>query len=149
MRDRVSLGARQWWRWLAMAVMVVCLCSACAHYDKRKMVVTAYSDDPISTNWRRGKLLFWRAYVASGPNKGKRKRVGITSSGTRARRGTIAADTKYYPYGTVMIIPGYGKGVVEDIGGAIKGPNRLDVFFSSRKRALEWGRQRLQVKIQR
>ena len=69
------------------------------------------------------------AYVASGPNKGKRKRVGITSSGTRARKGTIAADTKYYPYGTVMIIPGYGKGVVEDIGGAIKGPNRLDVFL--------------------
>jgi 3D (Asp-Asp-Asp) domain-containing protein len=113
------------------------------------MVVTAYSDDPVSTNWHRGTFFFWRAYVASGPNKGKRKRVGITSSGTRARRGTIAADTKYYPYGTVMIIPGYGKGVVEDIGSAIKGPNRLDVFFSSRRRALQWGRQRLVVKIKR
>jgi 3D (Asp-Asp-Asp) domain-containing protein len=113
------------------------------------MVVTAYSDDPVSTNWHRGKFFFWRAYVASGPNKGKRKRVGVTSSGTRARRGTIAADTKYYPYGTVMIIPGYGKGVVEDIGSAIKGPNRLDVFFSSRRRALQWGRQRLVVKIKR
>ena len=129
--------------------MAVCLLSACAHYDQREMVVTAYSDDPISTNWRRGKLFFWRAYVASGPNKGQRKRVGITSSGTRAGRGTIAADTRYYPYGTVMIIPGYGKGVVEDTGGAIKGPNRLDVFFHSRKRALQWGRQRLQVKIKR
>lgn len=132
-----------------MAMIAVCLNSACAHYEKRDMVATAYSDAPVSTNWRRGKILFWRAYVASGPNKGKRKRVGITSSGTRARRGTIAADTKYYPYGTVMIIPGYGKGVVEDIGGAIKGPNRLDVFFSSRRRALEWGRQRLKVKIKR
>jgi 3D (Asp-Asp-Asp) domain-containing protein len=129
--------------------MAVGLFTACAHYDQREMVVTAYSDDPISTNWRRGKLLFWRAYVASGPNKGKRKRVGITSSGTRAGRGTIAADTRYYPYGTVMIIPGYGKGVVEDTGSAIKGPHRLDVFFHSRKRALKWGRQRLKVKIRR
>jgi 3D (Asp-Asp-Asp) domain-containing protein len=129
--------------------MAVCLFSACAHYDQRVMVVTAYSDDPISTNWHRGTFLFWRAYVASGPNKGKRKRVGITSSGTRARRGTIAADTRYYPYGTVMIVPGYGKGVVEDTGGAIKGPHRLDVFFNTRKRALQWGRQRLRVKIKR
>ena len=75
--------------------------------------------------------------------------MGITSSGTRAGRGTIAADTRYYPYGTVMIIPGYGKGVVEDTGGAIKGPQRLDVFFNTRKRALKWGRQQLKVKIKR
>ncbi len=149
MRIQEVLSRWRWWRCFGVVVMAVCLFTACAHYDKREMVVTAYSDDPISTNWRRGRLLFWRAYVASGPNKGKRKRVGITSSGTRARRGTIAADTKYYPYGTVMIIPGYGKGVVEDIGGAIKGPNRLDVFFNSRKRALQWGRQRLIVKIKR
>jgi 3D (Asp-Asp-Asp) domain-containing protein len=74
----------------------------------------------VSTNWRRGRLFFWRAYVASGPNTGKRKYVGITSSGTKASKGTIAADTRYYPYGTVMKIPGYGKGVVEDTGSAIK-----------------------------
>lgn len=111
------------------------------------MVVTAYSSDQISTNWRRGRILFWRAYVASGPNQGKRKIVGLTSSGTKARKGTIAADTRYYPYGTVVKIPGYGKGVVEDIGSAIKGPHRLDVYFSTRKKALNWGRQKLTVKI--
>lgn len=123
--------------------------SGCAHYDKREMIVTAYSADPISTNWRRGKIFFWKKYVASGPNKGKPKRVGITSSGTRARKGTIAADTRYYPYGTVMKIPGYGKGVVRDTGSAIKGPRRIDVYFSTRKRALKWGRRRLIVKIKR
>ena len=31
--------------------------------------------------------------IASGPNKGKPKAVGITASGTRAHRGTAAADT--------------------------------------------------------
>jgi 3D (Asp-Asp-Asp) domain-containing protein len=121
--------------------------SACAHYVERKMEVTAYSSDKISTNWKRGKIFFWRAYVASGPNKGKRKRVGITSSGARARPGTIAADTRYYPYGTVMKIPGYGKGVVQDTGSAIKGPDRIDVYFKTRKQALQWGRQVLMIKV--
>ena len=61
--------------------------------------------------------------------------------------GTIAADTKYYPFGTIMYIPGYGKGVVEDRGSAIKGPKRIDVFFDSHRRAQKWGRQKLKVKI--
>ena len=121
--------------------------SGCAHYEKRKMVVTAYSSDKISTNWKRGRIFFWRTYVASGPNKGKRKKVGITSSGVRARMGTIAADIRHYPYGTVMIIPGYGKGVVQDTGSAIKGPARIDVYFKTRKKALKWGRQTLMIKI--
>ena len=111
------------------------------------MEVTAYSSDPESTGWRRGRLLFWRAYVTSGPNKGKRKIVGLTSSGTWARYGTIAADIRCYPYGTVMIVPGYGRGVVEDIGGAIKGPRRIDVYFKTRRQALKWGRQTVKVRV--
>ncbi len=140
-RKYLQLGAV-----LNVCSSLVCL-SGCATYEKRQMVVTAYSSDQISTNWRRGRILFWRAYVASGPNKGRRKIVGLTSSGTKARKGTIAADTRYYPYGTVIKIPGYGKGVVKDTGSAIKGPNRLDVYFSTRKKALKWGRQKLTVKI--
>ena len=118
-------------------------------YKTVTMEVTAYSSDQESTYWRRGRILFWRAYVASGPNKGKRKIVGLTSSGKWARYGTIAADTRYYPYGTVMIVPGYGKGVVEDTGGAIKGPRRIDLYFKTRRRALRWGRQTLQVQVRR
>jgi len=123
------------------------LLSSCAHYHKLEMEVTAYSSDKISTNWKRGKIFFWRAYVASGPNKGKRKKVGITSSGVKAKMGTIAADIRHSPYGTVMIIPGYGKGVVQDTGSAIKGPNRIDVYFKTRKKALKWGRQTLEIKV--
>ncbi|HID97907.1 MAG TPA: hypothetical protein EYP57_06945, partial [Thermodesulfobacteriaceae bacterium] len=61
------------------------------------------------------------------------------------RDGTIAADTRYYPFGTRMKVPGYGWGVVEDRGSAIKGPGRIDLFFSSHRKALEWGRKRLMV----
>ena len=132
-----------------MLIATALLFTACAHYEKRQMVVTAYSSDKISTNWKRGKVMFWRKYVASGPNKGQRKKVGVTSSGAKAKKGTIAADVRYYPYGTKMIVPGYGKGVVEDTGSAIKGPARIDVFFKSRKEALRWGRQKVTVKVKR
>ncbi len=130
-------------------VIATLLLAGCASSEKRQMIVTAYSSDKISTNWKRGKIRFWRKYVASGPNKGRRKKVGITSSGTKARKGTIAADIRYYPYGTRMTIPGYGKGVVEDIGSAIKGPNRIDVYLGSRKKALRWGRQKVMVRVRR
>ena len=63
--------------------------------------------------------------------------------------GTIAADTAYYPFGTRMYVPGYGWGVVQDRGGAIKGPNRIDLFYPSHGRALEWGRQEVEVTIER
>ena len=63
--------------------------TGCASYEKRPMIVTAYSSDKISTNWRRGWIFFWRAYVASGPNKGKRKIVGLTASGTKAKHGPL------------------------------------------------------------
>ena len=63
--------------------------------------------------------------------------------------GTIAADTKYYSFGTRMYVPGYGWGMVLDRGSAIKGPDRIDLYFDSHQDALNWGRRRLQVKIDR
>ena len=63
--------------------------------------------------------------------------------------GTIAADTKYHPFGTRMYIPGYGNGVVEDRGGAIKGVKRLDAYFNSHKKSLKWGRRSVNVNIRK
>jgi len=65
------------------------------------------------------------------------------------RDGTIAADTKYYPFGTRMYVPGYGWGRVEDRGSAIKGAGRIDLFFDSHSQALEWGRKTIKVEIER
>jgi hypothetical protein len=61
--------------------------------------------------------------------------------------GTIAADTSYYPFGTELYVPGYGHGVVEDRGSAIKGPHRLDVYFEEHDEARQWGRRRVRVEI--
>lgn len=63
------------------------------------------------------------------------------------RRGSIAADTEYYPFGTRMFVPGYGWGEVEDRGAAIKGPTRIDLYHHSHQTALKWGRRKLQVLI--
>ncbi len=62
--------------------------------------------------------------------------------------GTIAADTQYYPFGTRMYVPGYGWGVVEDRGGAIKGPDRIDLYYKSHSDALKWGRRKVAVTIE-
>jgi hypothetical protein len=63
------------------------------------------------------------------------------------RTGTLAADTDFYPFGTRMYVPGYGWGRVEDRGGAIKGPNKLDVFVSNHRQTRSWGRRQLEVTI--
>lgn len=62
--------------------------------------------------------------------------------------GTIAADTRYYPFGTRMKVPGYGWGVVEDRGSAIKGPQRIDLYFDTHSAALEWGRKKVRVVVE-
>lgn len=83
---------------------------------------------------------------AAGPREGDRKIVGVTAAGTKARPGTIAADTRLYPFGTVMYVDGYGYGRVEDVGGDIKGQH-VDLFFRSHQDALEWGRRYRRVRI--
>jgi len=74
------------------------------------------------------------------------KQVGKTSSGAMVRPGTIAADTTLYPYGTVMHIPGYGYGRVEDTGGAVKG-RHIDLYRPNHWFARHWGVQTKKVKV--
>ena len=66
-------------------------------------------------------------------------------AGTKARRGTVAADPSL-AFGTVVHVPGYGYGRVEDRGGAIRG-NKLDLWFPSHQAAKEWGNRKLTVTI--
>jgi Uncharacterized protein conserved in bacteria len=72
--------------------------------------------------------------------------TGITSTGTVAKKGSIAVDPKVIPYGTELYIPGYGYGIAEDCGGAIKG-NRIDLCYETKSEAFSWGRQKVTIYI--
>jgi len=93
---------------------------------------------------------------------------GTTASGKKATGKIIAAPRKY-PFGTKMHVPGWGWGVVEDRGGAIKAAgetlkpgmrvgnytipvrtlehDRIDLLFPTHAEALRWGRRVVQVKV--
>ncbi len=137
---------------LLAVIIIISITTGCASIRppknstmvERNMVVTGYCDCKKCCGWKRD--IFFRAVFAYGPNKGKKKKVGYTASGTKADIGTIAADTSLYPFGTVMEVPGYGYGKVEDRGSAIKG-NHIDLFFNSHKDALEWGKQKKLVTV--
>ncbi|MFC1524136.1 3D domain-containing protein [Thermodesulfobacteriota bacterium] len=128
-------------------------------------------------SWKFLKLDFWNRYISKGKNTGKtysgltssgtkprEPNPGLISSDSLRRPwmipvriifpwlllphdGTIAADTRYYSFGTRMYVPGYGWGRVEDRGGAIKGPTRIDLFYDSHTKALAWGRKKVNVRV--
>lgn len=110
---------------VSMETTGYCRCGKCCGWER---------------NWK------FQPVVAYGPTKGHPKQVGVTASGTFADWGTIAADTRFYPFGTIMYIPDYGWGRVEDIGGDIKGMH-IDLYFPSHRQALEWGREWKKVKV--
>lgn len=74
--------------------------------------------------------------------------VVYTASGEIAQEGiTLAADWNVLPRGTKVEIKDIGFRVVQDRGGAIRG-NRIDVYFDSHQKALEFGVQEVQLKIE-
>ena len=154
-------------------LMIHCGCSGRGNnYGKAiRMETTAYCDCGLCCDWERGnrkifRLDFWNRYIAKGKYRGQ-EYSGLTASGTEPkepnpgllrrpgcilfpwrwipRDGSLAADTRYYPFGTRLYIPGYGYGVVEDRGAAIKGKTKLDLFFDSHDDALEWGRKKIDI----
>lgn len=145
-----------------METTAYCGCSSCCSWQRG--------------SWSYLKLDFWNRYVSAGSRAGQ-PYSGLTAQGTHPREsapglfsldsaqrpwmiplrllpwswfpqeGTLAADTQYYPFGTRMYVPGYGWGRVEDRGGAIKGKDRIDLYFDSHGDALLWGRKKLRVLI--
>jgi 3D (Asp-Asp-Asp) domain-containing protein len=130
---------------VAMVAFTGCVGGRPSNGRKVTMEVTGYCPCGKCCGWQRNYLGI--PVFSYGPDKGRRKRVGICADGTRAKRGTAAADTAHYPFGTRMYVPGYGWATVRDRGGAIKGPARLDLFFPRHRDALKWGRRKVTVTV--
>ena len=114
--------------------------------DPTTVIVTGYCNCGKCCGWERSWFGFGEPVYNYGALKGKPKKIGVTASGKTARHGTVAADPAVFRFGTRLEIPGYGIGVVEDIGGAIKG-RHIDIWFSSHAAAKRWGVKRLKVKV--
>ena len=73
---------------------------------------------------------------------------GLTYTGDVAGKGSIAIDPKarILKLGQKLYIEGYGYGVANDIGGAIKGWE-IDLCFDTHQEALEWGRKLVKVYV--
>lgn len=75
---------------------------------------------------------------------------GITATGLNLKKNpkvkAISVDPKVIPLGTKVHVEGYGEAIAADTGGAIKG-KKIDVFYSSKTKALNWGRKTVKVKV--
>ena len=74
---------------------------------------------------------------------------GRTASGEMTRPGVIAADPRVLPLGTVVHIRAgryTGQYTVLDTGARVKG-RMIDIFFSSHKEAVAFGRQRVKLQV--
>lgn len=91
------------------------------------VIATAYCNSPICIN-----VAKWND--------------GITATGTVATTQTIAVDPKVIALGSIVYIEGMGWYKAEDKGGAIKG-NRIDIFMGDYKKAREFGRKKVRVKV--
>jgi len=98
-------------------------------------------------SFHRGKVMTMTAtgYDPSPATIG-RGATGRTCTGRRAGYGCVAVDPRVIPLGTLLFVEGYGVALACDKGSAIKG-NRLDLCFTSRRQAIQFGRRSVKVHV--
>ncbi|MBP1759636.1 MAG: hypothetical protein H6Q63_553 [Firmicutes bacterium] len=77
------------------------------------------------------------AYTYTGSN---------TATGVKPREGLIAVDPKVIAMGSKVYVEGYGYAIAADTGGDIRG-NRIDVFFSTLRQCIDWGRKSVRIHV--
>jgi len=64
------------------------------------------------------------------------------------RKGVVAVDPDLIPLGTRLFVPGYGRAVAADVGGAIKG-RIIDLWMPNDAQARRWGRKTVVITVYR
>lgn len=78
--------------------------------------------------WRRIRMLATSYTAATSGKAPDHPEYGITFLGWQMRAGIVAVDPSVIPLRTEVYVPGYGKGIAADTGGAIKG-RRIDLGY--------------------
>ena len=84
--------------------------------------------------------------VISGESTAYTHTGNRTATGVWPSVGTVSVDPKVIPLGSRLYITGYGYGVAQDTGGAIKG-NRVDVFLDTYDACIQWGRRAVTIYV--
>lgn len=101
-----------------------------------------YEPDPSENVSTGSRVLYVSATAYSSQDPGL---SSYTAMGTLLRRGVIAVDPSFIPFGTHVFIPGYGEAVAEDCGGFYG--NHIDIAFDTHYEALAFGRQDMEIYI--
>ena len=83
------------------------------------------------------------AYSYKQPGLSNYTAMGID---LRSNPNVIAVDPTQIPLGTLVEVPGYGIAIAGDTGGDIKG-NRIDLHFPEVQQAMDFGRQKITIKV--
>ena len=83
------------------------------------------------------------AYSYKQPGLSNYTAMGID---LRSNPNVIAVDPTQIPLGTLVEVPGYGIAIAGDTGGDIKG-NRIDIHFPEVQQAMDFGRQKITIKV--
>ena len=104
--------------------------------------------EPVIINKKETELVEWFYFVATGysANDPVQGTDNITATGKEVYEGVIAVDPKVIPLGTEVQIKDVGTFIAEDTGGKIKG-NRVDIYFSSREEAKDFGKKGIWLRI--
>jgi len=97
-------------------------------YGTNIVVRELETSEGVIRYWRKIRML---ATSYNAPTAGKsldHPTYGITRLGWRARKGIVAVDPRVVALRTEVYVPGYGKGIAADTGGAIKG-RRIDLCY--------------------
>ena len=106
-------------------------------YTEREMIITAYCPCEKCCG----------VYATNRQKDENGNDIVLTASGKEAEAGrTVAVDPRYIPYGTEIIVDGKTY-IAEDCGGAIKGENKIDIYFESHSEAVSFGKQTKIVRI--
>ncbi len=105
-------------------------------HNKKRLDI--YKNRLVTARFKQGKTNILVTGYSSTPDQCSGNPF-ITASGTHVHQGTMACPPQY-PFGTKITIKDVGTFICEDRGGAIKG-NHFDVWFTSRSKALAWGKR--------
>lgn len=108
------------------------------------LIILLASSAIASTNWVEfTATAYCSCKKCCGPNA-----QGITASGHKLKKGdkVIAVDKKVIPFRSTVEIKGLGVYQALDTGSAIKG-NIIDIWMESHQTALNWGRQKVMIRV--